>query len=138
VLFFGNAQSFPNAVAGRLMDGRPFLVRHDPEHGLCLTIDDRDFGCDDAGPVIGVDQDKTTARFSAEVQGSALAYGYLPEDATAVVAVFDDGRRVDEDVVSEAAPRVWALPLPPGVELPGAPPIFYVGADGSEAPAPKI
>jgi hypothetical protein len=79
-------------------------------------------------------------------KGPLLAYGYLPENATAVVAVFHDGRRVDDDVVSKpvpsvvsnAAPRVWALPLPLGVQIPGAPPIFYVAADGTETPAPKI
>jgi hypothetical protein len=53
------------------------------------------------------------------------------------VAVFNDGRRVDDDVVSMRAPRVWALPLPLGVKVPGAPPIFYVAADATETPAPK-
>ena len=119
------------------MDGRPFVVRHDPVHRLCVTLGDTALGCDDAGPVIGADQDQTTARYSAEVQGSLLACGYLPENATAVVAVFNDGRRVDDDVVSDGAPRVCALPLPVGVEVPGAPPIFYVATDGTETPAPK-
>ena len=108
-------------------------------HRLCVTLGDTDLGCDDAGPVIGADRDQTTARFSAEVQGSLLAYGYLPENATGVVAVFNDGRRVADDIVSKGAPRVWALPLPLGVQIPGgAPPLFYVAADGSETPAPKI
>jgi hypothetical protein len=61
-----------------------------------------------------------------------------PENATAAVAVFDDGRRVEDDIVSKGAPRVWALPLPLGVKIPGAPPIFYVAADGTETPAPKV
>jgi len=120
------------------MDGRPFFVRHDPVRRLCVTLGNTDFGCDDTGAVIGPNQDQTTARFTAEVQGSLLAYGYLPENATSVVAVFNDGRRVDNDVVSNDAPRVWALPLPEGVKIPGAPPIFYVGADGAETPAPKV
>ena len=137
-VIFGNAQSFPNAVGGRLMDGRPFLVRHDPVHHLCVTLGDTDLGCDDAGPVIGPNQDPTTARFTAEVQGSLLAYGYLPENATAAVAVFNDGRRLDNDIVSKNAPRVWALPLPREVDINGAPPIFYVAANGTETPAPKI
>jgi len=81
-------------------------------HRLCVTRGDTDLGCDDAGPVIGADQDQTTARYSAEVQGSLLAYGYLPENTTAVVAVFNDGRRVDDDVVSDGAPLMWALPTP--------------------------
>jgi hypothetical protein len=120
------------------MDGRPFVVSHYPVHRLCVTLGDTDFGCDDAGPVIGPNQDQTTGRFTVEVQGSLLAYGYLPEDATAVVAVFNDGRRVDDDVVSNDAPRVWALPLPLGVKVPGAPLIFYVAADCTESPAPKV
>jgi hypothetical protein len=134
-VLFGNEGS---AVAGRLTDGRLFVVRHDPVHRLCVRLGDTDLGCDDAGPVIGADRDQTTARFTAEVQGFLLAYGYLPENATAVVAVFNDGRRVDDDVVSEGAPRVWALPLPPGVDVPGAPTIFYATADGTETPAPKV
>jgi hypothetical protein len=121
------------------MDGRLFVVRHDPVHRLCVTLGDTDLGCDDAGPVIGADQDQTTARVTAEVQGSLLAYGYLPENATAVVGVFNDGRRVDDDAVSNGAPRVWALPLPLGVRsFREAPSIFYVTADGTETPAPKV
>jgi hypothetical protein len=107
VVIFGDTG---NAVTGRLMDGRPFVVRHDPAQGLCLRIGDTAFGgavsCNDGAPVtLG----QGTPRFSAEVQGSRLAYGYLPETATGVVAVFDDGRRVDDVVVSTSAPRVWAL-----------------------------
>jgi len=105
-------------------------------HRLCVTRGDTDLGCDDTGPVIGANQDQTP-RYSVEVQGSLLAYGYLPENATAVIAVFNDGRRVDDDVVSDGAPRVWALPRPVGVEAPGAPPIFFVAADATETPAPK-
>jgi len=114
-------------VTGRLRDGRPFVVRHDPEHRLCVTLGDADFGCDDAGPAIGPNQDQTTIRLTAEVQGSVLAYGYLPEKAIAVVALFNDGRRLDDDVVSNGVPRVWALPLPPGVKVPGAPPDLLRG-----------
>jgi hypothetical protein len=117
------------------MDGRPFLVRHDPVRQLCLTIGDTDFGCNDGAPLT---LDQGTPRYSAEVQGSALAYGYLPQDATAVVAVFADGRRVDDEVLSNGVPRVWALPLPAGAEVGAAPPIFYVAADGTETPAPKV
>jgi hypothetical protein len=120
------------------MDGRPFLVRHDPVHRLCVTLGDKDFGCDDEGPVIGPNQDPTTARFTAEVHGSLLAYGYLPENATAVVAVLNDGRRLDDDIVSNGAPRVWALPLPRGIDAFQSQPIFYVAADGTETPAPKV
>ena len=123
------------------MDGRPFLVRHDPGRGLCSTIGDTDFdagaaSCNDGAPLtLG----QGTPRFTAEVQGSLLAFGYLPENATAVVAVLDDGRRVDDDVVSDGAPRVWALPLPLGVELGDKrPAIFYVAADGTETPAPQV
>jgi hypothetical protein len=105
---------------------------------LCVTLGDTDFGCDDAGPVIGPNQDQMTARFTAEVQGSLLAFGYLPENAIAVVAVSNDGRRLYDDIVSNGAPRVWALPLPLGVKIPGAPPIFYVAADGTETPAPTV
>jgi hypothetical protein len=123
------------------MDGRSFVVRHDPARGLCLTIDDTDFdasaaSCNDGAPLtLG----QGAPRFSAEVQGSLLAFGYLPENATAVVAVFDDGRRVDDDVVSNSSPRVWALPLPLGVELgDNRPAILYVAADGTQTPAPKV
>jgi hypothetical protein len=52
--------------------------------------------------------------FSAEVQGSLFAFGYLPENATAVVAVFDDGRRVDDDVVSNSAPPRVGVATPSG------------------------
>jgi hypothetical protein len=143
VVIFGNATSFEDAVGGRLMDGRPFFVRHDPVHTLCLTIGDQDFGCDDEGPVVPRDRDPTTARFAVEryadgAEGASLAYGYLPENATGVVAVLDDGRRVDDEVVSKGAPRVWALPLPAGVKPFGFPPISYVAADGAETPARKI
>jgi hypothetical protein len=120
------------------MDGRPFLVRHDPVHTLCLTIGDHDFGCDDEGPVVPRDRDPTTDRFALEPEAAVLAYGYLPDNATGVVAVLDDGRRVDDEVVSNDVPRVWALPLPPGVKPFGSPPISYVAADGAETPAPKI
>jgi hypothetical protein len=109
-----------------------------PVHRLCVTLGDTDFGCDDAGPVIGPNQDQTTTRFTVEVQGSLLAFGYLPENAIAVVAMFDDGRRLDDDIVSNGAPRVWALPLPLGVEIPPKPPIFYVAADGTETLAPQV
>jgi hypothetical protein len=105
---------------------------------LCLTIGDQDFGCDDEGPVVPRDRDPTTARFALEPEAAVLAYGYLPENATGVVAVLDDGRRVDNEVVSKGAPRVWALPLPAGVKPFGFPPIAYVAADGAETPAPKI
>jgi hypothetical protein len=105
-------------------------------HRLCLTIDDVDFGCDDEGPVVAADRDQTTARFSAEAERAALAYGYMPENAVAVVALLDDGRRVDDDIVSNSAPRVWALPLPAGVEAFALPPILYVHADGTETAAP--
>jgi hypothetical protein len=89
---------FSNAVSGRLMDGRPFVVRHDPVRRLCLTIGDAHFGCADGAPVI------PTPRFSVEAEGSALAYGYLPDNATAVAAVLGDGRRVDDDILSNSAP----------------------------------
>jgi hypothetical protein len=97
-------------------------------------IGDTDFGgsggCNDGAPLT---PGQGTPIFFSEVQGSLLAYGYLAENATAVVAVLDDGRRVDDDVVSNSAPRVWALPLPPGVELRDErPQIFYVAADGTE------
>ena len=125
------------------MDERPFVVLHDPVHRLCLTLGDQDFGCDDEGPVVPLDRDQTTARFAVEryadgAEGSSLAYGYLPENATAVVTVLDDGRRVDDDIVSDRVPRVWALPLPAGVKPFAFPPISYVAADGTETPAPKI
>jgi hypothetical protein len=106
---------------------------------LCLTIGDHDFGCDDEGPVVPSDRDPTTARFGLEPEAAVLAYGYLPENAVGVVAVLDDGRRVEDDVLSKDAPRVWALPLPLGVELGDKrPAIFYVAADGTETPAPKV
>jgi hypothetical protein len=120
------------------MDGRLFVVRHDPVRGLCVTLGATDVGCDDGGTVIGYGQDQTTARFTAEVQGSLLAYGYLPENATAAVAVFNDGRRVEDDIVSDVPPRVWALPLPLGTKRPGGPSIFYVGANGTETSAPRV
>jgi len=110
---------------------------------LCLTLGDQDFGCDDEGPAIPLDRDQTTARFAVErhadgAEGAALAYGYLPENAIGVAAVLDDGRRMDDDVVSNVPPRVWALPLLAGVKPFAFPPISYVAADGTETPAPKI
>jgi hypothetical protein len=144
-VIFGNATAYESAVGVASRMGGPTLFVTIQCTRLCVTLGDADFGCDDAGPVIGPGQDQTTARFTAEVQGSLLAYGHLPESATAVVGVFNDGRRLDDDVVSKpvpsvvsnAAPRVWALPLPGGVQVSGAPSIFYVAADGTETPAPK-
>ena len=120
------------------MDGRPFFVRHDPVHRLCVTLGDTDLGCDDAGPVVGANQDQTMARITAEPQGSLLAYGYLPENATAVVAVFNDGQRADNDVLSNSAPRLWALPLPVGTTRFNGVSIVYVAADRTETPAPRV
>jgi hypothetical protein len=114
------------------MDGRLFVVRNDPVRRLCLKIGDADFGCADGAPVV------PTPRFSVDAEGSALAYGYLPDNATAVAAVLDNGRRVDDDILSNGAPRIWALPLPPGVTDFASTSILYVAADGTESPAPKV
>src|SRR5262245_11598967 len=80
----------------------------------------------------------TTARFALETGAAVLAYGYLPANATGVVAVLNDGRRIDDEIVSKGAPRVWALSFPAGVNPFGLPPVFYVAADGTETPAPNV
>lgn len=129
--------TYGNAVTGRLMDGRPFVVLQDPLRGLCLSIGDTDFGCNSGAPVSAADRNRPTARFSVEAEGSALAYGYLPENATAVVAVLADGRRVGDHVLSNSVPRVWALPLPAGVVDFASISILYVAANGTETPALK-
>jgi hypothetical protein len=127
-----------NAVAGHLMDGRLFVVRHDPVRRLCLTIGDADFGCADGAPEIAADQDQPTTRFSVETERFCTRVRLSPDNATAVVAVLNDGRRVDDDILSNGAPRVWALPLPPGVNDFASTSIFCVAADGSETPAAKV
>jgi hypothetical protein len=140
---FSSTTSQPDAepatrVSGRLEDGRVFTVRHDPVHRLCVKIDDVDFGCDDEGPVIGADADPATPRTIVEETGSPLLYGYLPDDAVAVVGVLDDGRRLEEDIVNTGPPAVWALPVPAGVDVSRSPSILYIGTDGAETAAPTL
>ena len=111
------------SVSGQLEDGRPFTVRHDPVHRLCVTIDGIDFGCDDEGPVISADAHPATPRTVVEETGSPLKYGYLPADAVAAVGVHD-GRRLEDDIVNSGRPAVWALPVPAGVDVSRSPSIL--------------
>lgn len=128
-----------DTISGALVDGRPFTLRNDPDRRLCLTIAGIDLGCDDTGPVMPAWADQTTARFTfgPPPTGADLAVGYLPDGAVGVAADLNDGTRVDAAVIG-GTPRIWALPLPPGLETFDPPPIVYIAEDGTETPAPLL
>jgi hypothetical protein len=127
-------------LTGKLVDGRPFTLRHDPVHGLCLEIGGTNLGCDDVGPVLPAGADPTTARHAIDPVApfeEVLAYGYLPTDAAGVVAQLPTGRRTAGLVGGQ--PRIWAIPLPKGIDPSrSVPTIFYKHQDGTQVQAPKV
>ena len=123
------------AISGQLFDGRRWMLRSDPDHGLCLTVGTEDFGCDDAGPVISAGEDPATPRTAIEPgpfdnpHAGFLVYAYLPPGTTSVVLIYADGRALSDGLVIEPTARFWATPVAPG-DNPSA--ISYLGPNGTE------
>jgi hypothetical protein len=130
------------AIAGRLANGLPFVLREDVEHGLCVRLGDVDLGCDDVGPVLPRGADQSTARvavhfFSGNEDGFWLYYGYLPPSASAVMFVLPGDGRWDSGLVIEPTRRYWALPVPSAYTAhEGLLTVVYRDANGAERPAP--
>lgn len=105
-----------SAISGTLLDRRAWTVRHEPAHRLCVTLAGEDLGCDDAGPVIAPDADPATPRIALPAgapsfDSGSLVYGFLPDRATDVELVHDDGRSVTTGLVIEPHERFWAIPV---------------------------
>lgn len=141
LLDFDDPSEQTNRIRGELLDGRPFTVRHDAPHGLCLVINEVDFGCDDVGPVITPEDDPSTPRWAIDNEPpheKVVAYGYLPPDAVEVVGTLPNGEQVTGTVIG-GIPTMWALPLPPADEgmTKSSLTIHYVNKNGAETPAPE-
>jgi hypothetical protein len=129
----------PASIGGTLLDGRPFEVRNDPPHGLCVRLGDVELGCDDEGPVIAPDADPATPRTAIEDEGQfdlrqagVLRYGFLPAGATRVVLRWFDGRETSAGLVVHPAQRIWAIPIRPGDNPEDD--VSYRTDDGREVP----
>jgi hypothetical protein len=109
-----------DTIHGSLVDGRPWSLRHDADHGLCTVIGNTDFGCDDEGPVLSPDADPATPRLAVEGHGfpfdqlGVLVYAYLPSGATKVVVEWDGGRESAHGLVVEPGHRFWGIPVRQG------------------------
>jgi hypothetical protein len=131
------AQSRPptGTIEGALVDGRPWTVRHDDVHGLCVTLADDDLGCDDEGPVLGPEADPATPRVAVEGHGfprdqlGVLVYAYLPPGAADVVLLWNDGRERASGLVVDPAGRFYGIPIRQG-DNPDA--VSYRDASGRE------
>jgi hypothetical protein len=124
-----------DTISGTLVDGRPWTLRHDADHGLCIAIGETDFGCDDQGPVLDPGDDPATPRVVVDGhdlprdQLGVLVYAYLPAGATTVVVEWDGGRESASGLVIDPGRRFWGIPLQQG-DNPDR--VSYRDADGGE------
>jgi hypothetical protein len=124
-----------DTISGTLVDGRPWTLRHDADHGLCIAIGETDFGCDDEGPVLDPGDDPATPRVAVDGhdlprdQLGVLVYAYLPAGATTVVIEWDGGRESADGLVIDPARRFWGIPLRRG-DNPDR--VSYRDAEGDE------
>jgi hypothetical protein len=115
-----NSQPPTDTIQGTLVDGRPWSLRDDKAHGLCLVLGDTDFGCDDEGPVLDPGSDPATPRIAVEGHGfprdqlGLLVYAYLPAGATEVVLLWDGGRASSHGLVIDPAARFYGIPVAQG------------------------
>lgn len=100
-------------ISGVLADGRSWRVIDDPFHGLCSSVGETYLGCDDVGPVVGPEDPPESPRLGGDrLLRTAVAYGYLPDRASAVVLVLPDGRQINDSLVVDETHRLWGLPVP--------------------------
>ena|SRR5215207_3322535 len=119
-------------LAGTLFDGRPWVLRLDPDYGICQIIGTVDFGCEVPNTILS---DRATPRRVVEStpfsdpQSAILMYAYLPSDATQVELVRADGSSVAVDETVEPTTHMWATPVTPG-DNPTA--VIYRDGNGTE------
>jgi len=111
------AASGPSGVRGGVVaSGGPsgsrvfdYEVYEDPPHGLCVTVDGTDLGCDDVGSVLGPDADPATPRSAiVDCCSAQILYGYLPPGAAQVELEAPSGTRTGGYISEDG--RIWAVP----------------------------
>jgi hypothetical protein len=113
------------AMSGTLTDGDSWIVRDDPNQGLCVTIGDINYGCDDTADFVGQFDPAHTPRFVAlrvppegidYEQIGILAFGYLPEGAEGVEFRDSESRRMEFATFTNADLGIWVAPVVVGRE----------------------
>jgi hypothetical protein len=126
---------------GRLSDGRNFQVRDDLDRGLCVVIDNLDFGCDEGGVVSGLTH-RTAVRFAIDPASpngkrALLAYGYFPPGVHSVEVSGSGVGGVAGFINGDGSAEVWAVPLTDGEHDLDEIEVVYRFSDGHSEPAPR-
>jgi hypothetical protein len=126
---------------GRLSDGRNFQVRDDLDRGLCVIIDNLDFGCDEGGVVSGLTH-RTAVRFAIDPASpngdrALLAYGYLPPGVHSVEVSGPGVGGVAGFINGDGSAEVWAVPLTDGEHDLDEIEVVYRFSDGHSERAPR-
>lgn len=113
------------AMSGTLTDGDSWIVRDDPNRGLCVTIGDINYGCDDTADFVGQFEPAYTPRLVALrvppegidfEQIGILAFGYLPEGTQAVELRDSQSRRMEFVMFTDVDLGMWVAPVVVGRE----------------------
>lgn len=107
-----------SALTGTLASGQNWVVRDDPDRGLCASIADVNYGCDDESEFITTSDPIYEPRIIAvpvppegidhELIG-VIVYGYLPSGATQV-EIRIDGQPLDFAAFVDAQLGMWVQP----------------------------
>ncbi len=113
------------AMSGTLVDGDNWVVREDPARGLCVTIGDVNYGCDDSPGFVSEFAPPHTPRFVAlrvppegidYEQIGILLFGYLPDGAEAVELRDADAKLMESETFAGMDLGIWVTPVAVGNE----------------------
>lgn len=106
------------ALTGALASGENWVVRDDPDRGLCASIADVNYGCDDESEFITTSDPIYEPRIIAvpvppegidhELIG-VIVYGYLAEGATQV-EIRIDGQPLEFEAFVDTELEIWVQP----------------------------
>ncbi len=115
----GNYLQALNAMTGILPEGDTWVVRDDPDEGLCAAISDIDYGCDASSVFVSEADPAYTPRIIARPvppegidtsEIGVVIYGYLPEDATDV-QIRVGGEPLEAESSVNVDLGMWVVPV---------------------------
>lgn len=116
----GNYLVALRALTGSLASGDAWVVRDDPERGICVSVADINYGCDDEAGFLGPFDPPHTPRFIAtpvppegidSEQIGVIVYGYLAIGATQVELRDSEGGPLESEKVVNTELGLWAAPV---------------------------